>query len=372
MSGESNSNKTELPTKKKIQDARKEGNFLFAETVVHFCTLFTGIGAVYLVMVEMPYRFDRLLSATIYLMRLENFNNAVSDFFTILMREMLPPSAMVFITVAVFSIIGNVMQVGFVFQGAKLKKGLEYMNPVTNVKNLFSKQTLTKFVLSIIKICLILFISYKLMIDDVAFSDRVFSHRLDILSAMVDVGMTLWKIMMITLLSLIPIAMIDYGTAWLYYRQDNMMSKDEVKREHKEEEGDPEVKSHRKAIGRELIESPDRLGGASAVIRNPTHIAVVVRYEPNTSPMPYITEMAEGRLAKAIIKRAEAMGVPLYEDIPFARAIFAKGKVDTHIPVELSEKVVSFVYWLQNKHPDRVFDQPEFTDILARIGDVKH
>jgi type III secretion protein U len=98
---------------------------------------------------------------------------------------------------------------------------------------------------------------------------------------------------------------------------------------------------------------------------------VVVRFEPNTAPVPYISEMAEGRAAKAIINRAIEKGVPLYEDIPFARALFATGEVNTHMPLELSEKIVPFIYWLQSNHPDRVFDKPEFNNIHTRIGDVK-
>jgi type III secretion protein U len=156
-----------------------------------------------------------------------------------------------------------------------------------------------------------------------------------------------------------------------FYTMDNMMGKDEVEREHKELEGNPEVKSHRRQLAQEIVlGGDDRLGNASVVVRNPTHIAVALRYEPAVSPVPYIIGMRSGAAALAVIRRAEKLGVPLYTDITLARGIFATGSDNTHVSLEHSAQIVPLIYWLQNNHPDRVFAQSEFASI-TQVGDVK-
>jgi type III secretion protein U len=371
MSDQSQGNKTEKPTHKRLEDARKKGNFLFSEFVVQLATLMVGTCAVYFIMSDLPQRFDRALVGAIVLGQNGNFGGAMQNFLVILAQEVLPPTAMIMGVVCFFSIASNISQVGFVFQGAKLTRGLEMVNPVTNAKNLFSKHTLTNFILSIIKVLIVCFVTYKLLIDDKALVNNIYAHRLDVMGASIYTGEKLWRLCMTVLASLVPIAILDYALKAYYYQKDNMMSKDEVQREHKEAEGDPKMKSQRKAMGRELVEGMDRLPNASAVIRNPTHIAVVVRYEPSVAPVPYITLMETDNLAMEIIHRAKQLGIPLYEDVPLARALYATGEVDTHMPLELSEKIVPFVYWLQAHHPERVYDRPEFSDLDTRIGNVK-
>jgi flagellar biosynthesis protein FlhB len=177
--------------------------------------------------------------------------------------------------------------------------------------------------------------------------------------------------MLYAMVAVLPVVVIDWFLTHKIFVTENMMAKHEVEREHKETEGNPEIKSHRRQMANEIVNGPDRLPNASAVIRNPTHVAVVVRYEPHISPMPYVMEMAKDGAALAIIERAKQLNVPLYTNIPLARGVYANGAANSHVPIEYSEAIVSFVYWLKQNHPERIYEQTEFADILTRIGDVK-
>lgn len=370
----SDSNKTELPTEKRLEKAREEGNFLFSDSIVQWATMVAGIAMCYWALMDLPQRFDRSLANAITLGQMTYFPSAVQSFLVVLMREVLPPTAMVMGAVVLFSIASNIAQVGFVFQGAKIKKGITFeqgLNVVANAKNIFSKHSLMNLFVQIVKTLIVCWIAYRLIHDDKMLVERFYSHRLDLVGSLVEMGWLLATLFMYILLALIPVVGLDYGVKYMFYQKDNMMSKDDIKKEHKEAEGDPEVKSHRKAEGRRILEEIDRLPNASAVIRNPTHIAVVVRYEPNKMPVPYVLDMQEEEKALILIEEAKRLGIPLYEDIPLARGIFARGQVDEHIPLDLAEQTVRFTHWLRKNHPDRIFYQGEFTDILTRIGDVK-
>ena len=369
----SEGNKTEKPTPKKLEDARKEGNFLFSEAIVTWTVLFFGILASYFVLSSLAGTFERCLAAAITLGNQPDFNAAAHNFWLILLRETLAPTALVFGTVMVFAIISNIGQVGFVFSGVKIRKGLSFeqgINPVSNAKNLFSKHTLARFIFSTIKVSLLLWFTYHTIVSDARFADQFWGGRMDELTGLSQVGALLVKVAFYALLITLPVCVLDWGVVALFYQNDNMMSHDELMKEIKETEGNPEIKSHRKAIAREILADHGRLANASAVVRNPTHIAVVLRYEPASSPMPYVMDMASGERALAIMQEAQKMGVPLHTDIPLARAVFATGAPNTHIPLALSEKVVPFIYWLQASHPDRVFTQSEFAS-LPGIGNVR-
>ena len=371
----SDGNKTEKPTHKKLEDAKKEGNHRFSDAVVTFATTFFGICVCYSILSDIPQRFDRSLQAAIVLSNQPDFNAQAVNFFIVAAKEILPPTFAIFGTIVLSAIIANIMQVGFVFQGAKIKKGITFeqgLNPVSNVKNVVSKHSLVKFFTSFIKVLVITYVCYHWIESDSGLADRLVSTNHE-LGGLLMAASIAGKIALIALILTLPVVVMDWGFIAAFYIKDNMMGKDEVQREHKEAEGDPGVKSQRKALAREIVEgSPhDRIPSASAVVRNPTHIAVALRFEPASSPMPYIIAMGEGEQATSIIKRAKEAGVPSYENVPFARAMFAQAKENEHVPLALSEEAVNFVYWLQNNYPERVFYEAEFTDMMTRIGDVK-
>jgi type III secretion protein U len=152
--------------------------------------------------------------------------------------------------------------------------------------------------------------------------------------------------MMTMLLMNVAVAYIILGLAdfaWQRYQHRNglKMSKDEVKREYKEMEGDPHVKGMRRQLQKEMamhgaVKNTRR---ASALVTNPTHYAVAIYYEKDETPLPIVLAKGEGAVAEAMILEARDAGVPVVQNIPLARAMTARAEVEQYIPDEFIEPV---------------------------------
>jgi len=119
------------------------------------------------------------------------------------------------------------------------------------------------------------------------------------------------------------------------------MSKEEVKQEYKEMEGDPHIKHKRKHLHQEMVMhgATGQARKASVVVTNPTHLAVALYYEPDETPLPLVLAKGEGTLAEAMMQAAREAGVPVMQNIPLARALMAQAQPDQYIPSELIEPV---------------------------------
>ena len=157
---------------------------------------------------------------------------------------------------------------------------------------------------------------------------------------------------------MLPIAVADWVIQRHFYMKDLMMSIDEVHREYKEQEGSPEMKGHRRQVAHEIVhEDPaPKARDASVVIRNPTHVAVALRYEPDIVPLPYVVCKGTDQLAARIIREAERNGVPTFEDVPLARGLNDACEEGEHVPSAYIEPVAKVIRWLYLNYPDKVFE----------------
>ena len=129
------------------------------------------------------------------------------------------------------------------------------------------------------------------------------------------------------------------------------MTKDEVKREYKEQEGSQEIKQAQRQFRDELLNGPDPRPAtkqASVVVTNPTHLAIGIRYEPEEAPLPKIVVAGADRIAKIIRETALDEGIPIMENVPLARSLWATGKVDDFIPLDLVEPVAEVLKWVKS------------------------
>ena len=126
------------------------------------------------------------------------------------------------------------------------------------------------------------------------------------------------------------------------------MTKDEVKREYKEMEGSAEIKQAQRQFRDEILNGPEPAKAAkkaSVVVTNPTHLAVGIRFNAEEAPLPRICALGSGRIAKIIRETALAEGIPVMENRPLARALYAKGKIEDFIPDTLIEPVAEVLKW---------------------------
>jgi type III secretion protein U len=166
-------------------------------------------------------------------------------------------------------------------------------------------------------------------------------------------------VLAVALLLFLVLGPVDYAIQRWQFMKEQRMSKDEVRREYKEQEGDPHVKGERQQLARELSQSDpaERVAGANAVIVNPTHYAVAISYHPGSSGLPVVVAKGVDEAALHIRRCAELSGVPIFGNPPLARALF-KVQTDGTIPEELFEAVAAVLRWVEDMGGGRAQASP--------------
>jgi type III secretion protein U len=133
------------------------------------------------------------------------------------------------------------------------------------------------------------------------------------------------------------------------HRKRLRMSKDEVRRERKEEHGDPHLRSQRRRLRRQWATQNARQAArtATALVVNPTHIAIAILYEPEQTAVPLITAKGEGNLAQLMRREAEEAGVPVIRDVPLARALNYRGEEEEFIPEKYFDAIAEIIAWAE-------------------------
>ncbi|MDR1124950.1 MAG: type III secretion system export apparatus subunit SctU [Deltaproteobacteria bacterium] len=147
----------------------------------------------------------------------------------------------------------------------------------------------------------------------------------------------------------LAVAALDYFFQRRQYIKGLKMSKDEVKREYKEMEGDPQIKGKRKQLHQEMAMSNTlaNVRKAQVVVTNPTHVAVALFYDDKKTPLPIIAGMGEGLLARRIVEIAKEEGIPIMRNVPLARALLQEGAENEYIPSDLIRQVAEVLRWAQ-------------------------
>lgn len=354
------SEKTEPPTPKKLRDAREKGNLLKSTEVVSSVVMMVGLMALSSIASEIPNRFRKSMGELLILLTQSESGSGTqaSRFAGELVIEVIGVAGFVYGAILLAGILANVGQIGIYFSLSKFGQGAQSLNPVSNAKNLFSKKTLTQFGVNLLKVLIILGVAYLYIGDQKGIVDEIYVCGRDVSCGLKVTSRIAFNLLLVMAAAMIPIAVGDWVIQRMFYMKDLMMSIDEVHREYKEQEGSPEMKGHRKQVAHEIVhEDPaPRTKDASVVVRNPTHVAVALRYEPDLVPLPYVICKGMGPLAERIIREAELNGVPTFEDVPLARGLNDACEVGEHVPSAYIEPVARVIRWLYLNYPQRVFE----------------
>jgi type III secretion protein U len=346
MSQGSGGEKTEQPTPKRLRDARKKGQVARSQEIVTSTTLFAAIAYVWwnwggfmqpmIEMMDMVARLaaggspDAGVKAIIYV------------FWEV--TRMLAPLILVVIA---FGIYSNYAQVGSLFAVEAIKPKMENISFKKGIKKIFSKKQLVELLKSIVKIG---FLSTLLVM--------VFRSYLGVammalpcgIPCLTEITVQMLKVLFIcAALAFLVIALFDITYQRRAHTKSLMMTKNEVKREYKENEGDPMIKGQRRQLAQELImsESVSNTRKATAVVVNPTHFAVAIRYEPEKFRLPHVTAKGRNLMAAMIRAEAEKVGVPVFLNVPLARALYANSEVHDPVPENLFKPVAEILVWVQ-------------------------
>lgn len=251
------------------------------------------------------------------------------------------PTLVVFGAGAAVTVLVLGLQVRGIFSMEPLSPKAERLNPGANLKRLVSTRNLYDLVKVLAKVSLVgcaVYVAVKASVPDWIAYMRHGGHAAQL---GVMLARTALQVALACLVIYVLFSGIDYGHQFYEYMKQQRMSKDEVRREHKEIEGDPYVKGYRRAIMRLMAtEGPPRnLGNARVVVTNPTHYAVALAYDPLQGGLPSVVAKGVDRAALAIRREAQRLGIPVVEDRPLARKLFAQVAVghfitnDTLAPV---------------------------------------
>lgn len=236
-------------------------------------------------------------------------------------------------------------QGGFVLKPVKFEFGK--LNPLKGFKQLFSKYGLVEFLKSLFKFVIGGAIFYLILRN--LMNILPLTAMMDIRDMLSLAGKLLFRAILIIFLTFFVFAVIDYFYQRWRLAESLKMTKEEIKQEYKETEGDPMVKSRVKSIQREMARRRmmQEVPKASVVITNPTHIAVALKYQKDAMAAPVLVAKGAGFVAEKIKEIAKKHRIPIVEDKPLARTIF-KLQLDSFIPPELYRAVAKILAYIYN------------------------
>ena len=348
--------KTEEPTAKKLEDARKKGQVMRSTEVVTAATLL-----VFFLMLKVFVGFigNRFISS--FHKTLGSIGDYTSEPFNTNMARTIIRSSLWDIVVAAFpmmiagfvvTIVSILFQVKWKVTTEPLKPKFDKFNPVSGMKRLFSKDKIMDLLKSTAKVIILAYVVYSYLKDQWPLIFKMYSYTLP--QAIAVIGDTVISVGIRISLFFAAIAVFDLFYQKWKFHQDMMMSKQEVKDEYKNSEGEPKIKSQQRqrmqqASQRRMMQD---LPNADVVITNPTHLAVAIRYDKEAHEAPVVVAKGADYLAQKIKDVARANAVEIVENKPLARMLYHNVEIGAEIPPELYQmvaEVLAYVYSLQGR-----------------------
>lgn len=256
------------------------------------------------------------------------------------------------IPIMIVGIGANILQTGFIKSTEPLKPKLSKINPISGFKKMFSLRAIMELFKDIAVISIIGFVGFDFLKDNFSKIINIGNLKFSaIISTLLNlVGSIFFKITLV----MIAIALIDFIYQKYQFKKEMRMSKQEIKEEFKQQEGDPEVKSKIKqkqkemAMSRMMQQVPD----ASVIVTNPTHIAVALKYKEGKTSAPLLVAKGSGYVAIKIKEKAKENEIPIIENKPLARLIYSEVEINNEIPEEMYQAVAEIlvlVYKIQKR-----------------------
>ncbi|MDX1762845.1 MAG: flagellar biosynthesis protein FlhB [bacterium] len=350
----SDQEKTERATPKKREEARKKGQVAKSREVV---TTVVFVGALLTLYFYSPRFLDQLLNmmrgflsqATTLQVTPANFNLLSQQ----VLHQLLLLTAPILIATMVTALLGNVMQVGFLLTGEPLTPKLDKLDPLKGLGKMVSKQSLMELAKSMAKILIVGYIAYLVVRKEFFVSLPTLGDQ-EVGGILFYVSRVSFTILIRVLGFMVILSILDYAFQRWQYEEQLKMTKQEVKDEYKQREGDPQIKARVKRVQRELARKRmlADVPHADVIITNPTHLAVALKYDSNRGPAPVVVAKGADFLAEKIRGIARSHGVPLVEDKPLARALYKTVKLGAPIPENLFRavaEILAYVYSLKGR-----------------------
>lgn len=343
--------KTEEPTAKRRADARKKGQVGRSQELNTAFVLLIG----FLVLrILWEYLYVNIAEYTIYLythLSQSMSTEGISELFIGIMLLLAKTAFPVMIAILIVGLAVNIYQVGLMFSTEKLELRLSNLNPINGFGRIFSKRSLVELVKSILKIIIIGFFLYLYLKDQIPYMPEfIFFDLPESLAMIADIIFTMaFQVIAVIMV----LAAADYAYQKWQTTQDLKMSKQEVKDEFKQMEGDPQIKGKIKqkqrqmAMQRMMSEVPK----ADVIVTNPTHLAVALQYKKGMVA-PVVLAKGQDLVAERIKQIAREHRIIIVENKPVARALYEAVEVGGTVPAELYQavaEIIAYVYRIKHR-----------------------
>ncbi|WP_414625508.1 flagellar biosynthesis protein FlhB [Selenomonas bovis] len=343
--------KTEEPTAKKRQDAAKKGQVGKSQELSTAFVLLIGF---FVIKALWEQIYANIAGYTIYIFGHLNQNVDVENVIQLFigMGVIFVKTAMpIMLAVMVVGLAVNFFQVGLNVSAEKIQPKFDNLNPINGVGRMFSKRSLVELVKSVLKIVVIGFFIYNYLKDEIFTMPQFIFY--DLGTSLAKMSEIIFTLAFQVIGVIFVLAVLDFGYQKWQTTQDLKMTKQEVKDEFKQTEGDPQIKGkirqkqRQMAMSRMMQEVPK----ADVIVTNPTHFAVALKYEKGMTA-PVVVAKGADFVAQKIKSVGRENDVPLVENRPLARALYASTEVGDSVPRELYQsvaEVLAYVYRLKHR-----------------------
>ena len=357
--------KTEKATPKKRKDAREEGQVLKStEATTAFCAI---IMLAFMLLTCSGYIESLMDVFRIYLSTgfLEVGINGGLTMSSIdgLSREIVVTLITIILPILGVAIVAgvavNLLQVGFLFTTKPLKPKLSKISPIQGLKRMFSIRTVAELLKSLLKVSLLGYIMYS---EYIKLLDTLGGYiGLELYPTFIQILQTAFTIALKMCLVLLIIALFDYLYQWYKHEKELRMTKQEIKDEYRNMEGDPQIKGKIRQKQRQMsaMRMMESVPTADVVITNPTHFAIALRYTQGVDTAPVVVAMGQDYLAQKIKAVAAEHGVDIVENKPLAQALYKICEIDREIPMEFYQAVADILVYVyrQKNRIDSLFQR---------------
>lgn len=336
--------KTEEATPHKLSEAKKKGQVAKSKDV---SLAFTLLASTLTLTLLGGYAFNSFKADLINFIGNSlnmslSYNNLQNIAITVVLRlgmDILP----FVLPIMIIGILSNFLQTGFIFTQETLKPDLKKLNPISGFKKIFSMRTVVELLKDIIIVIVVGYIGYSYIKNN--YIDILNSGNLKFDALAGYFGKLTTGVFFKITIVMIAIALTDFLFQRFQFKKDMRMSKQEVKEEFKQEEGDPTVKNKRRQKQRELAmrRMMQQIPKATVVVTNPTHIAVALMYNEGENNAPVVVAKGADYVAIKIKEKAKENNVPVIENKPLARLIYEQVEIDSEIPNDMYQAVAEIL-----------------------------
>ena len=354
MAEESYQEKTEQATPRRREEARKKGQVARSQELNSAVVLMAGLTGLYFLATAL---YRNLAGFTVHILqRSHTFELNPTNCSTYMLDwgklffGVVGPIVLVVGTAALAVSLG---QVGFMLNEEALTLKLNRLDPIQGTKRIISKRSLVELTKGIFKVLIVAYISYISIAPEM--QRIVLLIDAGVGESFTYIGHTVFRVGMNITLVLLILAVLDYIYQRWEHNQSIKMTKQEVKEEQKQTEGDPQVRMRIRSLQREAARRRmmDEVPEADVVITNPTHFAVALKYDLDTMAAPLVVAKGQNLIAERIKKIARDSGVPVVENKPLAQALFRAAEIGQQIPADLYRavaEVLAYVFRLKRKY----------------------